>query len=214
MTDVSGQGPAEIDQDRLLDHAYDGIQEYDNPLPRWWVLIFWATIVLVPLYITYYHFGPGELKIERFDRAMVEFYDRQAQELLALGEINDAMLAELQSNESMMGGARKVFQSKCASCHGMFGEGGIGPNMTDEYYLHGGRLTDIYTTVAEGVPTKGMLPWQGKLKPAELLAVSAYVGTLVGTDPPNPKAPQGELYEPEAAAAADPGEPETPEVES
>jgi cytochrome c oxidase cbb3-type subunit 3 len=142
---------------------------------------------------------------------MVEFYDRQAQELLALGEISDEMLAGLQGNESMMGGAKKVYQSKCASCHGMFGEGGIGPNLTDEYWLHGGRLTDIYTTVSDGVPAKGMLAWQGKLKPAELLAVVSWVGTLQGTDPPNAKAPQGELFDAAAAAEDTPADAETAE---
>jgi len=157
---------------------------------------------VAPFYITYYHFGPGDLKIERYDRAMIEFYDRQAQELLALGEISNEMLADLQTNESMMGGAKKVYQSKCASCHGMFGEGGIGPNLTDEYWLHGGQLTDIYTTVSDGVPAKGMLPWQGKLKPAELLAVVSFVGSLQGSDPPNAKAAQGELFDPVAAAEA------------
>ncbi len=98
----------------------------------------------------------------------------------------------------------------------MFGEGGIGPNLTDEYWLHGGQLMDIYATVSDGVPSKGMLAWERQLRPAELLAVSSYVGTLLGSEPPNAKAPQGELFErpgaggPVEVAEADAEETATP----
>ncbi len=201
---MSEHAPAPTDspsQDHLLDHEYDGIQEYDNPLPRWWVLLFWATILFSPLYIVFYHFGPGELEIDRYDAAMVSFYDQQATELLAMGEVSDQLLAGLQGDAAMMKGAKKVFQNKCAACHGMLGEGGIGPNLTDPYWLHGGRLEQVYTVVSEGVPSKGMLSWKRQLRPAELLAVSSFVGTLAGSEPPNPKAPQGTLYEAPPATA-------------
>jgi cytochrome c oxidase cbb3-type subunit 3 len=97
----------------------------------------------------------------------------------------------------------------------MFGEGGIGPNLTDEYWLHGGQLLEVYTTVREGVPTKGMVAWERQLRPAELMAVSSYVGTLLGSEPPNPKAPQGDMTErmppsdplPAAEADAQPTDP-------
>jgi len=182
-------------QDHLLEHSYDGIQEYDNPLPRWWVALFWVSIIFAPLYIVYYHYGPGPLAHDRYDAAMVAFFDKQAQELLAMGEISETILAGLTNDPSMMNTGKKVFQGKCATCHGMFGEGGIGPNLTDEYWLHGGQLMEVYTTVREGVPTKGMVAWERQLRPAELMAVSSYVSTLFGTEPPNPKAPQGDLIE-------------------
>jgi cytochrome c oxidase cbb3-type subunit 3 len=181
--------------DHLLEHSYDGIQEYDNPLPRWWVALFWLTIVITPLYILYYHFGPGPLAHDRYDAAMVAFYDKQAEELLAMGEITEATLVGLTGDQSMMNSGEKIFQGKCATCHGMFGEGGIGPNLTDEYWLHGGQYMDIYRTVREGVPTKGMLAWERQLRPAELLAVSSYAGSLLGSEPPNAKAPQGDVVE-------------------
>jgi cytochrome c oxidase cbb3-type subunit 3 len=181
-----------LSQDDLLDHSYDGIQEYDNPLPQWWLAIFWATIVFAPLYVLYFHFGGGMLATERYDEAMIAFFDKQAEQLLALGEISEGTLVDLTADQSMMNGGRKVFQSKCATCHGMFGEGGIGPNLTDEYWLHGGQLMDVYKTVREGVPSKGMLAWERQLRPAQLMAVSAYVGTLLGNQTPNPKAAQGD----------------------
>jgi len=198
--------PTDVSQEHLLDHAYDGIQEYDNPLPRWWVLLFWVTIIATPLYILYYHYGPGPLALERYDAEMIAFYDKQAEELLALGEITESTLADLMDDPSMMNGGKKIFQSKCATCHGMFGEGGIGPNLTDQYWLHGGQLMDVYRTVREGVTDKGMLAWERQLRPAELLAVSSYVGGLLGSQPPNPKDPQGSLYErqpPSDVAASD-----------
>ncbi len=185
----------ELHDDHLLEHAYDGIQEYDNPLPRWWVALFWLTIVLTPLYILYYHFGPGPLAHDRYDAEMVAFYDKQAQELLAMGEITEATLVGLTGDQSMMNSGKKIFQGKCATCHGMFGEGGIGPNLTDRYWLHGGQYMDIYRTVREGVPTKGMLAWERQLRPAELLAVSSWVGALLGSEPPNAKPPQGDAFE-------------------
>jgi cytochrome c oxidase cbb3-type subunit 3 len=184
--------PATADQHHILDHSYDGIREYDNPLPRWWLAIFWATIIFTPLYILYFHFGGGMLATEKYDQEMIAFYDQQAEGLLALGDIRELTLVNLTTDPSMMNAGKKIFQSKCATCHGMFGEGGIGPNLTDEFWLHGGQLMDVYKTVREGVPSKGMLSWDRQLRPAELMAVSSYVGTLLGSEPPNPKQPQGE----------------------
>ncbi len=181
--------PAEAD--RLLDHEYDGIQEYDNPLPRWWVAIFWACIIFAPVYVLFYHFGPGLLAHESYDKVMGAFYERQAKELAALGEVTDETLLTVRANPAMMTGAQKIFRVKCSPCHGVFGEGNIGPNLTDHFWIHGGRPTDIYRTVTEGVPAKGMLAWKNQLPPAQLMAVAGYVMTLQGTSPPNQKAPQG-----------------------
>ena len=184
-----------LDHDDLLDHSYDGIQEYDNPLPGWWLAIFWASIIFAPLYVLYFHFGPGLLSIDRYDRAMMIATERQMAAILAMGEISENTLVDLMDDPSMMNGGKKIFVAKCATCHGMFGEGGIGPNLTDEFWLHGAQLMDVYRTVREGVPSKGMLAWERQLRPAELLAVSAHVGGLLASDPPNAKAPQGDQIE-------------------
>lgn len=188
---------------RLLDHIYDGIQEYDNPLPRWWVALFWITIFFSPLYVLYYHAGPGLLDIDAYNKDMVAFYDLQAQQLLAMGPIDENMLAGLTQESAMMAGAAQVFQVRCSSCHGQLGEGSIGPNLTDDYWIHGGQLVEILQVVTDGVPAKGMVAWKAQLSPAELLSVSAYVGTLRGTDPPRAKAPQGDLR-PYAPPSAEP----------
>jgi len=194
-------------RDELLDHDYDGIQEYDNPLPRWWVMIFWATIIFTPIYILFYHFGPGLLEHEKYERSVQAFYERQAKELASMGEVTDDTLLTLKENPAMLSQGQQIFRTKCSPCHGMFGEGNIGPNLTDDYWIHGARPTNIYHTITEGVPDKGMLTWKNQLPPAKIMAVAAYVLTLHGTNPPNPKPPQGKLFKPEpekSASAAGP----------
>lgn len=203
---------AERDEDRLLDHNYDGIQEYDNPMPRWWLYIFWATIIFSPFYYLYYHGMEGRSIHDRYNADMLALFEKQAAELLAMGPIKEATLADMQSDSAMMSAASQVFTSKCAQCHQNDGGGGIGPNLTDSYWIHGGRLTDIYDTVYNGVPEKGMLSWKNSLPLSDILAVSAYVGTLRGTSPSQPKGPQGDPFEydrdailAEEAAAAEGG---------
>ncbi len=196
------------DQDRLLEHNYDGIQEYDNPLPRWWLALFWITIVFSAFYVLYFHFGQGKLAVEAYNEDMIAYYELQAQQLLALGEIKESTLLDLMEDDAMMAGGQALYVSKCTQCHGENGQGNIGPNLTDDYWLHGGKLTDIYHTVTEGVPTKGMLAWKNQLGPAEILSVSAYVGSLRGSNPPDAKAAQGKLepYDAEATLAAEAAE--------
>lgn len=193
---MSEQNP----NDPLLDHSYDGIQEYDNPLPTWWTSLFWITIVFSGLYAVYFHFGHGKLEIEAYNDDMVAYYDLQAQQLLGLGEIKESTLLGLIDDDAMMAGGAQLFASKCAQCHGDEAQGKIGPNLTDDHWLHGGRLTDIYHTVTEGVPSKGMLPWKNQLSPAEILSVSAYVGSLRGSNPSPAREPQGEPFEYDAQA--------------
>jgi cytochrome c oxidase cbb3-type subunit 3 len=189
--------------DRLLDHMYDGIQEYDNPLPTWWVAIFWLMIILTPFYIIYYHGGDGRSEIDKYNAEMLAYFDIQANELLSMGPITEGTLAGFQSDPAKMAGAAQIYVSKCSSCHGMRGEGSIGPNLTDTYWLHGGNLTDIYRTITDGVPAKGMLAWKKQLGLGDILSVAAYVGTIRESDPPNAKKPQGKefVYDLEAILA-------------
>ena len=182
-------------QDQLLEHNYDGIQEYDNPLPTWWVTLFWISIVFAIFYPVYYHYGHGKLVVEAYNEDMVAFYELQAEQLLAMGEIKESTLVGLMDDDAMMATGASLFVSKCAQCHGDKGEGNIGPNLTDGYWLHGGKLTDIYYTVTEGVPSKGMLAWKNQLGPAEIMSVSAFVGSLRDSNPSPAKEPQGNAFD-------------------
>jgi len=183
------------DQDHLLEHSYDGIQEFDNPMPRWWVYLFWATIIFSILYFfNVPGFGVGKGRIADYDRdiaaaASADAKRKAAQPAGASGE----QLAAMTKDASVVALGKQVFGQNCAACHRADAGGQIGPNLADDYWLHGGTLEQIHKTVVDGVLEKGMPPWGKVLKPNQLDAVVAYIYTLRGTNPPNPKAPQGDL---------------------
>lgn len=193
--DNSGAGAAGgAEKDRVLDHEYDGIQEYDNPMPRWWVNMFWATIVFSVIYaINIGPVGSGEGWIRQYENEMAAFREAHPEG----GPAADAgQLAALASDAAVLENGSTVYGQMCASCHGADGGGLIGPNLTDDYWLHGGSTTDILHTISAGVPAKGMPAWEKMLKPDQLTAVTVYVASLHGTKPANPKAPEGEPFTP------------------
>ena len=183
------------DEDRLLEHQYDEIQEYDNPLPGWWSLLLWATVVWAALY--FFNFipgiGTGRGRIASYQRdslaAVAKYGTPQQQAEKGIDEA--AVLAALEDPAQIAAG-RQVFVTTCAPCHQADGGGNIGPNLTDDYWLHGGRPRDILATVTNGVPDKGMPTWGPVLGPQKVAQVAAFVVTLHGTHPAKPKAPQGE----------------------
>jgi cytochrome c oxidase cbb3-type subunit 3 len=187
--------PNDDKPDHLLEHSYDGIQEFDNPMPRWWVYLFWATIIFSILYfLNVPGFGIGKGRIADYDRDMAaaaaaDAKRKAAEPAGASGE----QLAAMTKDASVVALGKQVFGQNCAACHRADAGGQIGPNLADDYWLHGGALEQIHKTVVDGVLEKGMPPWGKVLKPNQLDAVVAYVYTLRGTNPPNPKAPQGDL---------------------
>ena len=187
--------PDQNDQDQLLEHSYDGIQEFDNPMPRWWVYLFWATIVFSVLYwLNVPGFGIGKGQISDYDRDMAAAAAAAAKQRAAepAGASPEQRMA-MTKDASVLALGKQTYTQNCAACHRADAGGQIGPNLTDDYWLHGGALEEMHKTVADGVLEKGMPPWGKVLKPAQLDAVVAYVYTLRGTTVPNPKAPQGEL---------------------
>lgn len=193
---------ANKDEDRLLAHDYDGIQEYDNPMPRWWLWIFYATILFVPFYYVAPGFmgeGPGMVAEYEADVAA-----HQAAQPPAPAAMDDAtLLAVLNDKDELQEGA-EVFTKNCAACHRADGGGLIGPNLTDAAWIHGGTPGAIYQTISAGVLAKGMPAWDRILKPDELKEVAAYVMSLKGTNPPQAKAAEGTV-DTTAAAPAPPG---------
>lgn len=189
---------AEPEDDRLLDHDYDGITEYDNPMPRWWLWIFYATILFVP----FYYVAPGFLGENGGNVAEYEA-DLAAHEAAAAPPAparSDLALVALAGDREAVEDGKEVFTKNCVSCHGADGGGIIGPNLTDDAWIHGGAPTAIHRSIVEGVLAKGMPPWGRILKPEELDQVAAYVMSLQGTTPANPKAPEGTV-DPGAAPA-------------
>jgi cytochrome c oxidase cbb3-type subunit 3 len=187
--------PNDNEHDQLLDHSYDGIQEFDNPMPRWWVYIFWATIIFSILYwFNVPGFGIGKGRISEYDRAMAAAAAADAKRKAAEpAGASPEQLAAMTKDASVVALGKQTFTQNCAACHRADAGGQIGPNLTDDYWLHGGAIEQIHKTVADGVLEKGMPPWGKVLKPNQLDAVVAYVYTLHGTNPPNPKEPQGDV---------------------
>jgi len=181
--------PADNEQ-RLLEHSYDGIQEYDNPLPRWWVYLFYATIVFAIFYAFNLGVGVGPGRIAQYEADMAAF---RAAHPPQEGGLSPEQLAALAADPKAVESGKQVFATNCASCHRADGGGMIGPNLTDSAWIHGGSLTDIHKTVVEGVLAKGMPPWGKLLKAEQLDAVTVYVASLKGSNPPNAKPPEGEV---------------------
>jgi len=190
------------ENDILLDHEYDGIHELDNSLPPWWKYGFYATILIGVVYIWYYHAGGGPGQIEEYT-AEVEKGKQDVAEYLAKSANNvDENTVTLITDKSQLAGAETVFQSTCAACHAKDGGGGIGPNLTDAYWLHGGSVQDVFKSIKYGWQDKGMKSWKDDFPPKQIAELASYIKSLQGTHPAAPKPPQGELYKDAVATAA------------
>lgn len=194
--------PVEKEKDILLNHDYDGIKELDNVLPPWWVAMFWGCVVIGFAYLGYYHvWDYGMTQTEEYVAEM-EYAQKQVDAFLARQADNvDENNVAIITDENKLALGEATFLANCAACHGQKGEGGIGPNMTDNYWIHGGHVNDIFKTIKYGVPAKGMIAWKSQLRPSDIQNLSSYILTLKGTNPPNSKEPQGELYQDEPTEA-------------
>ncbi|SMF05837.1 cbb3-type cytochrome c oxidase N-terminal domain-containing protein [Pseudobacteriovorax antillogorgiicola] len=175
-------------------YVVDGIKEYDNPLPSWWVALFWGTIAFAVVYLAYIHgMGGPTLEDELYaDRDAYEAtMEKQASAKSPAGE---DLIAQLKS-DAMIAEGKTHYVTNCAPCHGQNGEGLVGPNLTDVFWLHGGSPEDIIKVITDGVPAKGMIAWKTILGPKKIKETTAFILSLQGTNPANPKAPQGEKYE-------------------
>lgn len=181
----------ELNQE-IKNHEYDGIREYDNPLPSWWLNSFYLCILFAILYYAHYELGSGSSLQEELAKDMQEIEAIKSNNGGGAGLPTEALLAAAFQDPKKLSLGKKVFAEKCISCHAADGGGGIGPNLTDKFWIHGnGTLPAIAKVVFDGVADKGMPPWGAMLKPEELVSVVAFVKSLDGTKPVNPKAPQG-----------------------
>ena len=179
--------------DELLDHDYDGIQELDNDLPPWWKYLFYFTIAFSVVYIIHYNIlGTGPSQLAEYENEMAAAEARYAAVVAA--NTPSGPLEALTDAASLEEG-KNVYTVNCVPCHGTLGEGGIGPSFADRYWIHGGSMEDIVAVINNGVPAKGMISWKPILNPTQIHQVSSYLLTFQGTNPPNNKAPQGELVE-------------------
>lgn len=189
--------PLEKEADIMLDHDYDGVHELDNNLPPWWKGVFYASIVFAPFYLYFNHFADNATSTtEQYVIEMEQAKDEVKAYLATQQNTVDETTVTLLADADALGKGEAIYQSKCAVCHGKLGEGGIGPNLTDEYWLHGGTINDVFRTIKQGVPEKGMIAWKNDLRPRDMQEVASFIKSISGTNPPNGKEPQGELFKP------------------
>jgi cytochrome c oxidase cbb3-type subunit 3 len=175
----------------LTGHEYDGIAEYDNPMPTWWRRIFWATFFFSIGYYVHYQLTGNGASVEQTYAVEMQAH-RETLAAAALGQtIDEEALARLMADPLMMKDAASIYKLRCVQCHADRGQGNIGPNLTDEHWIYGSAsLMDLFEIIGNGRPQKGMPTWSRTLRPVEVAQVAAYVGTLRNTNVPG-RPPQG-----------------------
>jgi len=181
----------------LLEHGFDGIREYDNPLPGWWRWTFYGTIVFSVVYWIWFHAGgPGPSEHEEYAAARKVYEADRARERSSGGGVNEPTLRARSRDPSAVTRGKAVFSQFCASCHTDDGRGLVGPNLTDEFQKHGRTRVDLLQTVSQGVTGTAMVAWAETLSPDKLLDVVVFVATLRGTNLAGGKAPEGDRVGP------------------
>jgi cytochrome c oxidase cbb3-type subunit 3 len=196
--------PVEKEEDVMLHHNYDGIRELDNSLPPWWVWGFYLTIFWSVVYLFHYHvMDTGALSEQEYrtEIASAEAEIKARQSKMA-NFVSAETVITLNTPEAL-GAGKETFIKNCVACHGQNGEGTVGPNLTDAYWIHGGGIKNVFKIITTGVPAKGMISWKAQLSPKEIQHVASYILSLQGTNPANGKAPEGDKWE-DAAAAPQP----------
>ncbi|NIP37616.1 MAG: nitrogen fixation protein FixP [Candidatus Dadabacteria bacterium] len=183
----------QIEDKPIEGHEYDGIHELDNPLPGWWLTTFYLTIIFAAIYWVYYEFGSGPTSNEYLKADMESIQSLQAKVEGAKQEISEKSLLAMVKDEEALSAGKAEYIVKCAACHGAEGQGLIGPNITDDYWIHGdGSIAAILKVANEGVLDKGMPPWKGVIADDLLEKVSVYIYSIRGSNPAGAKPPQGE----------------------
>ncbi len=186
--------PAEEEAGMDMGHDYDGIRELDNKLPPWWLYGFYCTIIFGVIYLWRYHVSQtAPLQAEEYRIAVqVAAVQKEAYLKKAANSVDENTVKLLTGAGDLEAG-KAVFQTTCFACHGKSGEGGVGPNLTDAYWLHGGSIQEVFKTIKYGWPDKGMKSWKDDFSPVQIAQIASYVKSLGGTNPPNAKPPQGTL---------------------
>jgi cytochrome c oxidase cbb3-type subunit 3 len=191
----------EKEKDIDLDHDYDGIRELDNTIPPWWRLAFAFTILFAVVYLYRYHVAKSApLQIEEYQIAMQKGEEEKNAYLKLTASNVDENSVKLLDVAGIDAG-KTLFKTNCVACHGPEGQGLVGPNLTDTYWIHGGDIKDVFKTIKYGWPEKGMRSWKEDFSPIQIAQLASFVKSLGGTSPANPKAPEGTLFDDKAGAA-------------
>lgn len=188
--------PLEEEGSLVMEHKFDGIAELNNPTPAWFMVLFYGTIIFAIGYLLNYHvFGYGKLQDEEYvaeiEQAAVDKAAFLANPVNAASAVNENNVVQSKDAKVLESGAA-LFANRCTPCHGDHGQGIVGPNLTDEYWLHGGKIQSVFKTIKYGVPEKGMIAWEKSLSAQQIADLANYILSLQGTKPAGAKAPQGE----------------------
>ena len=179
----------------MMDHDYDGIHELDNSLPPWWKYGFYLTIFVGIVYLVHYHVTEtGDLQVAELEKSIKLENEKITAYLKESANNVDETSVKLLDNPQDLASGKETFLSLCSTCHGRSGEGSVGPNLTDDYWIHGGGIADIFKSVKYGWTDKGMRSWKDELSPVKIAQVSSFIKSLRGSNPPNGKPKEGELF--------------------
>lgn len=186
-----GFKPKSMEKKLLLDEDFDGIKELNNPIPAWFNWFFGVTIAFAVLYLPIYHvWKVADLQEEEYEKEIQIAEIKKEEYLKKVANSIDEKNVVLVTDGKQLQMGQDLYKSNCASCHGQKGEGLVGPNLTDEYWLYGGKVNDVFKTIKYGT-NKGMPSWQKQLNPLQIQQITSYIHTLKGSNPPNAKEPQG-----------------------
>ncbi|MCL6461198.1 MAG: c-type cytochrome [Flavobacterium micromati] len=193
---IKPESSAEVSEDQLLlDHDYDGIKELDNNLPPWWVYLFYASIVFGVVYMVRFEILGADNQEMELKKEIAQAKIEVAEYMKTAPDMMDEKTVTLLTEAGDLATGKEIFNTNCAACHRTDGGGQIGPNLTDNQWILGGGIKNIFHTLVNGGRDgKGMISWKGTLKPKEMQKVASYVISLNGTNPPDAKAPEGEVY--------------------
>lgn len=190
-----GSKSIEEEHEIVLDHNYDGIKELDNNLPPWWVYMFYATIIFAVVYLVRFQVFKEYNQADEYELAVTEAKAEIAEWKKTAKNLVDVNTVELLTEASDLKTGQAIFQSNCVACHKADGGGGIGPNLTDNHWILGGGIKNVFNTISEGGRDgKGMVSWKSDLKPLEMAQVASYVLSFQGTTPAEPKDPEGDIW--------------------
>ena len=201
MQKLTRTQPIENEEAIVLHHDYDGIKELDNNLPPWWVYLFYACIVFAVVYLVRFEIMGGDNQEMELQKELAQAKIDVAEYMKTAPDLMDEKTVTLLTDPAELEIGKTIFTNNCAACHRADGGGQIGPNLTDEQWILGGGVKNLFHTITNGGRDgKGMIAWKGTLKPKEIQKVASYILSLKGSNPADAKAPEGEVWVEEAAA--------------
>ncbi len=196
--------PIEDEGQLLLDHDYDGIKELDNNLPPWWVYLFYGCIIFAVVYLVRFEIMGADNQEMELKKEMAQAQIDIAEYKKTAPDLMDEKTVTLLTDPASLAAGKAIYTANCVACHRPDAGGQIGPNLTDDQWILGGGIKNVFHTLVNGGRDgKGMISWKGTLKPKEMQEVASYVLSLKGSNPKDPKAPDGEIWVDDAAPKAD-----------